>query len=420
MSSPNHLTSNIEDGFSSNFPDYISASPDYVPASPGRTYSNSSNNLFVIMESLVKKKQKGAILELKRRHLKKVLKLHQCAVSSSSQERVLINSRSGVSTTPIRETDDPNITMEEYIQLMADKARGHGQTFNWEIATYDEEYYMNLGLTQDFETYFPTIVYNDAPTSNQNVSSEPTVSIFNAIKSDIDFHISFSDSEDEDYTFIYNKDPSSYKLIPSNDLKSEPVNDYVDINIESCSENIDDKPIDSVICIRNDTTPIEFDENIEINHDTSGINTAYPGDLAVNEIDSKISLLRVMSSPNHPTSNIEDGFSSNFPDYIPASLDYVPASPGRTYSNSSNNSFVIMESLVKKKQKGAILKLKRRHLKKVLKLHQYAVSRRKIRCICASSSQERVLINSRSGVSTTSLYAVCTAVHQSKICIKYD
>ncbi|GJY38001.1 hypothetical protein Tco_0424365 [Tanacetum coccineum] len=46
-----------------------------------------------------------------------------------------------------------------------------------------------------------------------------------------------------------------------------------------------------------------------------------------------------MSSPNHPTSNIEDAFSSNFPDYIPASTDYFPASPGNTYSSSSNNSF---------------------------------------------------------------------------------
>nr|GFB56452.1 hypothetical protein [Tanacetum cinerariifolium] len=44
-----------------------------------------------------------------------------------------------------------------------------------------------------------------------------------------------------------------------------------------------------------------------------------------------------MSSPNHPTSGIEDAFSSNFP--IPASLDYVPASLGKTYSSSSNDSF---------------------------------------------------------------------------------
>ncbi|GJS14913.1 reverse transcriptase domain-containing protein [Tanacetum coccineum] len=46
-----------------------------------------------------------------------------------------------------------------------------------------------------------------------------------------------------------------------------------------------------------------------------------------------------MSSPSHPTSNIDDDFSSNFPDYISASPDYVPASPGKTYSSSSNNSF---------------------------------------------------------------------------------
>ncbi|GJW18111.1 hypothetical protein Tco_0025547 [Tanacetum coccineum] len=46
-----------------------------------------------------------------------------------------------------------------------------------------------------------------------------------------------------------------------------------------------------------------------------------------------------MSSPSHPTSDIEDAFSSNFLDYISASPDYVLASPGKTYSSSSNNSF---------------------------------------------------------------------------------
>nr|GEZ83609.1 reverse transcriptase domain-containing protein [Tanacetum cinerariifolium] len=44
-----------------------------------------------------------------------------------------------------------------------------------------------------------------------------------------------------------------------------------------------------------------------------------------------------MYSPNHPTSNIEDAFSLNFPDYLSASLDYVPASSGKTYSSSSNS-----------------------------------------------------------------------------------
>ncbi|GJV87984.1 hypothetical protein Tco_1531922 [Tanacetum coccineum] len=45
-----------------------------------------------------------------------------------------------------------------------------------------------------------------------------------------------------------------------------------------------------------------------------------------------------MSSPDHPTVNLEDAFSSNFPNYIPpASSDYVPASPGKTYSSASNS-----------------------------------------------------------------------------------
>nr|GEU61640.1 hypothetical protein [Tanacetum cinerariifolium] len=70
--------------------------------------------------------------------------------------------------------DDPNITMEEYIQLMADKARGRDQTFNWETATYGEVYCEDLDSFTDFETDFLAIVYNDASTSNQNVSSEPS------------------------------------------------------------------------------------------------------------------------------------------------------------------------------------------------------------------------------------------------------
>ncbi|GJR44911.1 hypothetical protein Tco_1313014 [Tanacetum coccineum] len=49
-----------------------------------------------------------------------------------------------------------------------------------------------------------------------------------------------------------------------------------------------------------------------------------------------------MSSPNHPTSGIEDAFSSNFLDFISAFPDYVPASPGQTYSSFSNNSFGVV------------------------------------------------------------------------------
>ncbi|GJR70982.1 putative reverse transcriptase domain-containing protein [Tanacetum coccineum] len=65
--------------------------------------------------------------------------------------------------------------------------------------------------------------------------------------------------------------------------------------------------------------------------------TTYDLELGVTEhlmarsgTDLKMAKL-VMSSTNHPTSNIEDAFSSNFPDYIPASPNYVPALVGKTF-----------------------------------------------------------------------------------------
>ncbi|GKB79293.1 hypothetical protein Tco_0946188 [Tanacetum coccineum] len=44
-----------------------------------------------------------------------------------------------------------------------------------------------------------------------------------------------------------------------------------------------------------------------------------------------------MSSPDHPTSNVEDAFSSNLLNYLLASSDYISASPRKTYSSSSNS-----------------------------------------------------------------------------------
>ncbi|GJU51189.1 hypothetical protein Tco_1220744 [Tanacetum coccineum] len=50
-----------------------------------------------------------------------------------------------------------------------------------------------------------------------------------------------------------------------------------------------------------------------------------------------------MSSPDHPTANLEDAFSSNFPNYVPlTSSDYVPASPGKIYSSASNSFGIIL------------------------------------------------------------------------------
>ncbi|GJX85591.1 hypothetical protein Tco_0336365 [Tanacetum coccineum] len=73
-----------------------------------------------------------------------------------------------------------------------------------------------------------------------------------------------------------------------------------------------------------------------------------------------------------------------------------------------------MESLMKKKQKGAILELKRRHLKNTIFCTYTPYPAMKIRRISANSTQEtrndqfpirRIHYNQ---------YAVCTSVHQSR------
>ncbi|GJW90862.1 hypothetical protein Tco_0168415 [Tanacetum coccineum] len=53
-------------------------------------------------------------------------------------------------------------------------------------------------------------------------------------------------------------------------------------------------------------------------------------------IENKV-VNRVISSSNHPTSDIEDAFSSNFPNYTPTSPDYFPASPRNISPDSSDN-----------------------------------------------------------------------------------
>ncbi|GJW64929.1 hypothetical protein Tco_0116813, partial [Tanacetum coccineum] len=64
--------------------------------------------------------------------------------------------------------DDPNITMEEYIRLEEEKARRRA------------------------------IVFNNTLTSKATPSCEPMVSSLN--DNEIDFRISFDESDDKDYT----------------------------------------------------------------------------------------------------------------------------------------------------------------------------------------------------------------------------
>ncbi|GJT83540.1 hypothetical protein Tco_1057882 [Tanacetum coccineum] len=95
--------------------------------------------------------------------------------------------------------DDPNITMEEYIRLEEEKARRH------------------------------TIVFNDTLTSEASLSCEPTVISLN--NDEIDFRISFDESDDEDCTVIFDKNSFSYKIIYLNNLKTNSENDNDKVNM---------------------------------------------------------------------------------------------------------------------------------------------------------------------------------------------
>ncbi|GJZ00064.1 hypothetical protein Tco_0517493 [Tanacetum coccineum] len=113
-------------------------------------------------------------------------------------------------------------------------------------------------VSSDFENEFLAIVYNDALTFEAEVSSEPTVSAYPAIKIDLDFKISSSDSDDEDYTFIYDKNAFSYKLVSINDLKSDSNNDDDKIDIKQSSEDLSIEPLPNIININTHKGQISF------------------------------------------------------------------------------------------------------------------------------------------------------------------
>ncbi|GJX24018.1 hypothetical protein Tco_0228463 [Tanacetum coccineum] len=125
--------------------------------------------------------------------------------------------------------DDPNITMEEYIRIEEEKARRCGKVFNWETTTYgkiwDNEVVHDLG---SIETKFRAIVINDTLTSEETLSCEPTVSSLN---NEINFRISFDESDDEDCTVIFDKNSFSYKIISVNNLKTDSENDNDKVNM---------------------------------------------------------------------------------------------------------------------------------------------------------------------------------------------
>nr|GFA78226.1 hypothetical protein [Tanacetum cinerariifolium] len=148
--------------------------------------------------------------------------------------------------------DDSNITMKEYIRLEEEKASRRGKVYNCETATYgkiwyDEDVHDLRSVETKFpaivfndalksvETKFPAIVFNDALKSEVTLSYEPTLSPLN--DNQIDFRISFDESDNEDYTVIYDKNSFSYKIISIDDLKTNSKNDNDKVKMPSFSSS---------------------------------------------------------------------------------------------------------------------------------------------------------------------------------------
>ncbi|GJZ57491.1 hypothetical protein Tco_0612985 [Tanacetum coccineum] len=116
--------------------------------------------------------------------------------------------------------DDPNITMEEYIRLEEEEARRRGKVYNWKTATYgkiwDDEDIHDL---RSIEIEFLAIVLNNALTSEVKLSCEPTVSSLN--DNEIEFRISFDESDDEDYMDFLTEPIVSTQHIDEFNLRDE-------------------------------------------------------------------------------------------------------------------------------------------------------------------------------------------------------
>ncbi|GJZ48837.1 reverse transcriptase domain-containing protein [Tanacetum coccineum] len=98
-------------------------------------------------------------------------------------------------------------------------------------ANPDSNVVMDVHDLRSVETKFPAIVFNDELSSEKTLSCEPMVSSLN--NNEIHFRISFDESDDKDYTTVFDKNSFSYKIISANDLKTDSENDNEKVNMPS-------------------------------------------------------------------------------------------------------------------------------------------------------------------------------------------
>ncbi|GJS60593.1 hypothetical protein Tco_0655377 [Tanacetum coccineum] len=120
------------------------------------------------------------------------------------------------------------------------------KVFNWKTATYGKiKVDDDLHSLSSIEAEFPAIVINDAVAPQDELQCKSQVST--PVNDEIDFRISFDESDDEDYTILFDKKVFSYKMIFVNDLKTDSKNDYEKVmpsipsleHVISCFDDLD-------------------------------------------------------------------------------------------------------------------------------------------------------------------------------------
>nr|GEU96530.1 hypothetical protein [Tanacetum cinerariifolium] len=111
--------------------------------------------------------------------------------------------------------DDPDITIEEYVQFETDRALRNGKVYNWKTATYD--------------------------------SFEPTISPRHIDDINLKNETSYFENDDEEYNVISNNDLFPFNIISVNNSKLDTDNDTDNIDIKQYSGDICIEPLPNVV-----------------------------------------------------------------------------------------------------------------------------------------------------------------------------
>ncbi|GJZ77092.1 Toll/interleukin-1 receptor domain-containing protein [Tanacetum coccineum] len=189
---------------------YCWIDPDYIDqfklSDIKAKMKRKSGELELTIPKLKQEEQKRYGVSMPQLHKKARLPIPNTAYHSASIRRIHHDNYSKIRITNnvlslsfdyelvgLEKIDDPNITMEEYIRLEKEKL--------------EDMVKHSIGKL---------------PRSGNN-PSEPTV--YPPNENEVDFKISLDESDDEDYTVIFDENSFSYKIIYVNDLKTDSGND---------------------------------------------------------------------------------------------------------------------------------------------------------------------------------------------------